>query len=382
MNLLFFGVHYWDSAWFRKQHFAKRLSDRGHKVFYVEESVSIVRRQKTDRNLPFKTTIRKENDNLYIITPSAIFPYPLNSFSRSLYNLKLLNDAKRIFKRENITDFNFWFTRPEHGTFLKKIEGIKIFDMCDDLPGYSKLAGDKKSYKQQMRFLKSAYKNSDIQIVSAVRIKEKYQQLSNKEVIVIPNGHSIKLDVMKEFSIPKDLKDIKKPLVGFIGTLFQFTDDTLLEYIISKRPQYSFVFVGAVEDSFPIEKIKKFSNVFLLGKRPQNEIHNYIKSFDVCLNTFKIHDVNESVNPVKVFEYLANRKKVISTRMYSLMKEKLADYIMFADDYDDFLKKLDNSLLGDAENKVPDKIIEEYHWDNIFERLLFQLKSIHRVDFY
>ena len=64
MNILFFGVHYWDGPWFRKQQFAKRLSDRGHKVFYVEESVSIIRRNKSDRNLPFKTTMRKENEPL------------------------------------------------------------------------------------------------------------------------------------------------------------------------------------------------------------------------------------------------------------------------------------------------------------------------------
>ena len=381
MIILFFGVHYWDGPWFSKQQFAKRISDRGHKVFYVEESVSIIRRNKSDRNLPFKTTMRKENDNLYIITPSAIFPYPLNYFTRSLYNLKLLNDSKRFFKRLNVSDFHFWFTRPEHGTFLKKINGLKIFDLCDDLPGYSKLAGDEKSYRQQMRFLTRAFKKSDVQIVSAIRIKEKYQSLSSKEVIVIPNGHSINQNSKYDTYIPPELSEIKKPIIGFIGTLFQFTDDTLLEYIVSHRPQYNFVFVGGVEDSFPIEKIKKYSNVYLLGKRPQNEIGSYIRAFDVCLNTFKIHDVNDSVNPVKVFEYVANKRHVISTMMYSLMKEKIADHITFAKNYDEFLVKLDKSLEKDKANNVPDELIKEYHWDNLFESLIKKLKNVHNLEF-
>ena len=380
MNILFFGVHYWDGTWFRKQQFAKRLSDRGHRVFYVEESVSIIRRKKTDKNLPFKTTIKKLNDNLYIVTPSAMFPYPLNYFTRSLYNLKLLYDVKKIFKRLNISDFLFWFTRPEHGTLLKKLDEKKIFDLCDDLPGYSKLDDDEKSYNKQMVFMRNSFKYSDAVIVSAIRIKEKYQSLTEREVIVIPNGHSINSSAKITIEIPQELQKIKKPIVGFIGTLFRFIDDKLLDFVISKRPEYSFIFVGGVEGYFPIDKLKNHPNVYLLGRKQQKEIPSFINAFDVCLNAFKIHDVNDSVNPVKVYEYLSNRKHVISSKMYSLMKEKIADYITFADDYDDFIKKLDYRLSGDFYNNIPKDLLDSYHWDNLFNSLVEKLKFIHGID--
>lgn len=379
MNILFFGIHYWDSPWFRKQQFAKRLSDRGHKVFYVEDSDSIIRRKKDDRNLPFKTTIRKENDNLYIITPSALFPYPLNYFTRSLYNLKILNDSKRFLKQLNISDFIFWFTRPEHGTFLSKLNNIRVFDLCDDIPGYSLLAGNKKRYLKHMKYLQDSLKFTDIPIVSALKIKEKYQPLTKNEMIVIPNGHSINLANKLQLNVPEDMQNIKKPIVGFIGTLFQFIDENLLEYIISRRPQYSFVFVGGIEGDFPIEKLKKYDNVHIFGRRPQKEIPAYIQAFDVCINAFKIHEVNDSVNPVKVFEYLANKKRVISTKMYSLMKEKIAANITFADNFDDYLIKLDESINKERMNEVPDDLINEYHWDSIFEKLLCEVKKVHNL---
>lgn len=379
MNILFWGIHYWDSPWFRKQQFAKRLADRGHKVFFVEDSDSIIRRMKNDRNLPFKSTIKKINENLYIITPSSLFPYPLNFFTRSLYNLKILYDCKRFMKRLGIEEFIFWFTRPEHGTVLKKIKGPKIFDLCDDIPGYSLLSGNLKRYRKHLHFLTASLQKTDISIVSALKIKEKYQNLTKNEMIVIPNGHSINSSLAQKLEIPGDIASIPKPVVGFIGSLFQFIDDDLLEYIISKRPNYSFVFVGGIEGYFPIDKIKKYPNTFLLGRKPQLEIPNYISAFDVCINPFKIHEVNDSVNPVKVFEYLAKKKNVVSVKMYSLMKEKISKYIHFAENYDDFLNKIDFVLNGEKINQIPENDLQEYHWDNLFNRLISEIKSRHAL---
>lgn len=379
MNILFFGIHYWDSPWFRKQQFAKRFAERGHKVFYVEDSDSIIRRKKGDRNLPLRSTIRKENDNLFVITPSALFPYPLNYFTRSLYNLKILNDCKRFLKELGINEFIFWFTRPEHGTFLKGMNQIKIFDICDDIPGYSLLSGNMKRYKKHLFYLQNSLKHTNIAVVSAAKIKEKYQSFTQNEMIVIPNGHNISSSDEAKFNLPSDMVHIPKPIVGFIGSLFQFIDEDLLEFIISKRPQYSFVFVGGIEGYFPIEKIKKYPNTFLLGRKPQKEIPDYISAFDVCINPFKIHEVNDSVNPVKVYEYLAKKKIVVSVKMYSLMKENISKYVLFAENYDDFLKKLDISVMGKINNNISNDELQQYHWDNLFMKLISEVKDRHSL---
>ena len=100
--------------------------------------------------------------------------------------------------------------------------------------------------------------------------------MQRNEIIVIPNGHNININQNISLDEPVIIKDIKKPRIGFIGTLFRFIDDTLLEYVISKRPDYNFIFVGGVEENFPIDKIKNFHNVFLIPKQPKgfNTINN------------------------------------------------------------------------------------------------------------
>ena len=80
--------------------------------------------------------------------------------------------------------------------------------------------------------------------------------------------------------------------------------------------------------------------------------------------------MNDSVNPVKVFEYLALQKKIVSTYMYSLMKEKIADYILFAKDKNDFINILDNIIINrNFSNPITNEVIKSYHWDNLFNSI-------------
>lgn len=372
MNILFYGGHYWDrGSWFRKQQFASRLSKKGHRVFYVESSVSILRKTKFDKNLYFKTKITKINDNLFIITPSTMLPFPNYYYLRFIFNLKLLRDFKKYLKKLELTEFIIWFNQVEFSSITKNLKQIKIFDLADDRPYYSILANDEKGYKTMLKYVELAFSNSDICMVSAQKIKEKYQKYAKSEIFVIPNGHNIKLNQNTNYEVPEDLKSIEGPIVGFIGTLFHFIDDKLLEYIISKRPNYNFVFVGPIQNNFPINKIKYFKNVYLLGEKLKTEIPNYINSFTVCLNPFKVHEVNDSVSPVKVFEYLALKKHVISTEMYSLRKEKISQYIVFAKSYEDYLANLDKLVINhQSQIRINDDILEEYSWDKLFLKLI------------
>ena len=378
MNIVFYGGHRWEQgAWFRKQQFASRFAKRGHNVYYIEDSISIIRKKKTHTNKYIKTYVKKINKNINVIVPSAFFPFPKNKKIRHLYNLKLLGDIKRILKKDGVNEFLLWFNRLEFSTILTKLNStIKIVDLCDDIPFYAKLAGDEKSFEVMKYFLQNALTNSTTGIVSAVKIKEKYQHFAKNELIVIPNGHDIKHTNFDKFQLPANLKNIKRPFIGFLGTLFHFIDAELLEFLISKRPEYSFIFLGGVQKNFPVEKIRNYDNVHLIGKVPKHEVPNYLNAFDVCLNPFVTHEVNDSVNPVKVFEYLAMSKHVVSTKMYSLMKEDIGRYIKFADTKEHFLEILDNLIANnDFRNNVPQSVIDAYHWDNLFLKMVNQLNE-------
>ncbi|MBN1599806.1 MAG: glycosyltransferase [Bacteroidales bacterium] len=377
MNILYYGSHYWDRGpWFRKQHFAKNLANRGHKVFYIEMSVSAFRLRKNHKNKLWKTLFNKVDENITVITPSAFFPFPHSRFIRNMFNRKLVNDIKRYFKKKGIEEFIFWFNIIPFSNVVPKLGASRtIFDLSDDVPLFYQLAGDEKRNYVYSQYLKQAYELADIAIVTAVKIKEKYQHLTNKEIIVIPNGHSYTSFHGKEKE-PGDVKDIAHPRLGFLGTLFRFTDEEVLEFMIKSRPEYNFVFVGKVEKSFPLERIKHYKNVHILGPKDKEDVDKYISSFDICLNPFKIHEVNDSVSPLKVFEYLAFRKHVVSSYMYSLQKEKISKHIRFGGNKEEQLQIIDEIVKsGDFVNHIPEEELLEYNWDNLFLQLAEKVKE-------
>ena len=378
MNILFFGGHYWfRGAWFRKQNFAYNLWKNGHRIFYVEESQSIKNLWKSENKL-LSITINEIKENLFIIVPPLYFPFYFRSKTiKSIYDYYIFILVKRkVLAVPNL----IWVGKTMYSNALKfwRNTNYRVYDLCDDSPLYEIINNNPKGYNIRMKLMLNAIKYSNINIVSAIKLKEKYSKLSLNDFIVIPNGHNISIHDNKY--INADIMfNIKKPIIGFVGTLFNFLDIDLIEYIIKNRANYSFVFIGKIENSFPIDRLKKYGNFYHLGRKDKDLIPAYIKQFDACINPFKKHEVNDSVNPLKVFEYLACKKPVVSTDMYSLSKEDIAKYIEFASTKEIFLNNLDYIVLNKKQMEIDVNDIEKYNWENLFGKLVNEIKDKHNL---
>ncbi len=113
---------------------------------------------------------------------------------------------------------------------------------------------------------------------------------------------------------PEDLPfPCSAPVVGFVGALYDWIDWSLIGRVAMKLAGFSFVFVGPFGSVAPPAWIVKLPNVRFLGHRPYNLIPAYISAFDVCWLPFKEDCVTVKANPVKIYEYLALGKPVVST---------------------------------------------------------------------
>lgn len=214
-------------------------------------------------------------------------------------------------------------------------------------------------------------------IVTAKTLFKRYQNKASGKIFHIPNGVDLDLFSKATREIPADLRNIKTPILGFVGVLFNFIDYDLITYLADKNKDYSVVLVGPIEPwrtKEPIEKLKKRKNIYLLGKKNKEKIPSYITQFDVCINPFKINEVSRSVNPLKVYEYLACGKPVISTDMESLKSDKLiSSEIDFAADYftfDKLIKKRITKELSREEKMRKMQVVQNYSWDKLFRKLL------------
>jgi glycosyltransferase involved in cell wall biosynthesis len=117
--------------------------------------------------------------------------------------------------------------------------------------------------------------------------------------------------------VPADVAAIPRPRIGFVGGIDAHTfDPTLFRAIARACPDLHFVLVGACSltrgwcgdasgDALP--------NVHLLGRRGYTDVPAYMSSCDVLIMPWNSSPWIKACNPVKLKEYLAVGRPVVST---------------------------------------------------------------------
>jgi glycosyltransferase involved in cell wall biosynthesis len=156
-----------------------------------------------------------------------------------------------------------------------------------------------------------------------------------KKALYLDHGVDYELFAAAEQSLyrPNDIVGIPKPIVGFFGEIKDHTSDIpFVEKVIDLLPHISFVFVG--EASSDVSSLQSRKNVWLLGKKPYEQVPHYGKFFDVAIMHWRQNRWIEACNPIKLKEYLALGKPVVSTPFPEL--DKYLDVVYMANTPKDF----------------------------------------------
>lgn len=366
--------HYWKGFWFRKQHFMSRFHKNGYKIAYIDPSFSMVRKpdfpvRDCSTNGFWTVRIEEIDHNCFIIKPPRYLPFHTRPFARKLNNWYVLPRISSILQKLGFNNYILWIYVASHADILGFFDyGKLIFDMADDLVAL--VGNNARKCKYIENCTTYLLKKSDLVLVTSYPLLDKYKNDSGN-IHLVPNGYEASLFSNKKHvsGTPSELKDISTPVVGFVGTLRYYYDYNLLEYIIEGNPDKSFVFVGACSNEVTKAwgKILNHKNVIWLGRKKQEEIPAIIDKFDACINPFKIDEVSKSASPLKVFDYLAMKKPVVSVMMESLKRERISKLIYFAKDYNEFNHKLNFAL----KNSIPNseyECIKKYSWDSLFDK--------------
>jgi len=143
---------------------------------------------------------------------------------------------------------------------------------------------------------------------------------------------------------PVELKGIPQPIIGFFGAISAWVDLDLLVELATLRPQWSFVLIGPVDTDASV--LQGVPNIHLPGKVPYARLPEYAACFDVGIIPFQVNDLTKSVNPLKLFEYLALGLPVVSSFMPEVAKYR--DLIAIAGNRSEFLACLDEALAGNT----------------------------------
>ena len=219
-------------------------------------------------------------------------------------------------------------------------------------------------------------KNEECYIVTtADKLLNDVKQIRNKNYVLATNGVTLEDFIVDETAeIPEKIKELKgkyDKLIGYYGALAKWFDYELINKVAKKYPNYAIVLIGLkYDDSLESSKILDNSNVYYLGKVDYKELIKYSSNLNLLTIPFLINEITESTSPVKLFEYMATQKPILTTAMKECKKYKSVN---IANSHEEFIEKVPEVL--ELENneeykKLLMKEAEENTWKQKSEAII------------
>jgi hypothetical protein len=364
IDIVCFSDIWWDHAWQRHQNILTRFPKEWRVLFIEPTSLPILIKE------PKRVFLRKI-DNITIVS------LPTLPLIDRIKDLRWINDCiillwlNVIIRLKRISKPILLYYDLRFSSLIEKIDRkLVIYDCTDDKLAFSNVPKWMKIYLDILIY------NADIIFVTSSNLQKKIEEKRKDDVFLIGNGVNTELfkKAMTDIPIPEDVKMIKKPIIGYIGAMDSWFDFDIVKDISEKYPNMSIVLLGPI---FPgakceIDMMRKYHNVIFVDKKPQELLPNYIRTFDICIIPFKINDLTISVNPIKLYEYMASGKNIISTNMPEA--EKYKDIIYVTNSKKEFVDSIEKVLY-----KIPDidkllRIAENHDW-NIKTKAMVELIS-------
>lgn len=193
---------------------------------------------------------------------------------------------------------------------------------------------------------------------------------------VIPNG--VDTALFRNYGDTKEELGLDGFVIGYVGVLREWVDlkpvflalkdlDTEITMLVVGKE-------GRFDENVDIAKrCGVRTRVVFTGMVPYTQVPKYISAMDVCLIPFGRGAISENALPLKLFEYMACEKPVISTELPGV-KRAAGDGVMYAssaNDYEERISELYNNdgLRRDMGMAGRRFVEEDYDWEKIVERM-------------
>ncbi|PKP30807.1 MAG: glycosyl transferase family 1 [Bacteroidetes bacterium HGW-Bacteroidetes-16] len=341
-----------------------------------------VQRMKSD-----EPNLVKLEDNFWTLYPATILEsisqLPANwlfDILNKINNKRLAKEVNKAIKRLVFTDIIvFNDTDMFRSFYLKENIGAKtyVYYTRDNM-----IAVD--FWKTQgIRIEAALMAKSDLVVANSTYLAELAQRF-NPNSFYVGQGCDVSIFDKKLIATPPiDMEPIlalKKPIVGYIGVLFNLRlDIEVLEFLAKSRPDYSFVFVGPEDEAFSASELHRQSNVFFLGSKQMEELPAYLNYFDVALNPQKLNEVTIGNYPRKIDEYLAMGKPTVATKTEAM--SVFAEYTYLAATKEDYLALVDLALKENSpeKEKAREKFARGHTWEANVNEIYKRIEQIEKA---
>jgi len=279
------------------------------------------------------------NDNLETYRPRIGFPFNnYFSFINRINHSGIVKDIRHRIGQYDKKDVMIWTFMPYSVDFVKRVGTYFTIYHCAG--NYSVEKNNALRKHTVLKMEKELLDEADMVIAQTRSLCEKFK-VFGKTIFYLPSAIDLEryCGNLKNKKINKEEFDkINRPRIGIVGYFDDdFYDIELLEYLLTERKKWSFVFIGPVTPKAGrFRRLKKYPNAFFLGYKDPALIPAYIKELDIGAIPYKTNEYMNEVSPTKFYEYVACGKPVVSTNIPDI--ERYKEVVSQARNKDEFLK--------------------------------------------
>lgn len=329
MNILFPYLARWRTAnWSRYHGLLHALCAKGHQVVIVE-APPLPASQETNYidvqvDLPPGMIVQEMQ------IPLWRHRMPLDKLAKkglvTLASRAVLPDVAREHDIDVLLLYNF----PQY-VLAADAPCLTVFDMSDDLLAmFDHEAG--RLGRLALHWLAAAMHERLVQRCALVTIASTIlAENQHRKVFVLPNG--VDWEAAQGANGSRVRARYCTPIVGFLGAFEYFVDFDPVLAAAAALPDVTFLLVGGGRSWQAVRgrvETAALGNVVLPGPVSHQEGLDYIAAMDIGLIPFARGAVSHAACPLKLFEYAALRKPVVSTRIAEIVRLG-ADFVSFAD---------------------------------------------------
>lgn len=356
---------------------------RSNRVFYINHPVSVkdaFNEQKIRAGLDNYSVLQNyyiQPDNsrpdLVAVTPCLTLPINFLPDGRFYDLMSLVNEwmvfslLKRLIKDQEIKKYIFinafdpYFARRFPSAMLQPEK--KIYYSLDDISEVSYTA------KHGIRLEKEMSHNYDLVLASSTMLYKKLASYTSR-AFLLPNGADTVLFSRAQsgnYTLPDELRTFAgKKVIGYVGSLEYRTDIPLLNAIADNNPDKVLCLVGPVfSDEALSSGLFQKPNVVWCGRKPIEELPLYLHFMHCMIIPFKCNKLTSSIYPLKINEYLAAGKPVVSTG-FSTEIHSFGDLIGIATGTDSFNELINHAISTDTPELAAVRMLKvhENSWTN------------------
>jgi len=389
-----------ESDWLKRgphqqHHLMDRLSSRGHEIRVIDFEIRWTRKEKEEyfskRQVFTNVSKACEGANVSVIRPS-IAKIPLMDYISVLFSHgKEIYRQVREFKPDVIIGFGILNTYL--AMRMAKWKRIPfIYYLIDAL--HTLIPSGR------LRFVGKLLESETLrQADRVVVINDELRNYAVRLGAELPRVYVVKAGInLDRFDPAIDSSKIRglyrigndDLVLFFMGWLYQFSGLREVAMGLAKvkdeYPNIKLLVVGKGDLHRELQQIKKdcsLQQLILAGWQPYERIPEHIAVSDVCLLPAHNNEVMKNIVPIKMYEYMAAGKPVISTKLLGVMRE-------FGDDNGVIYVNKPAEVIGKAVELIKDgnlkeygrkarRFVERYGWDSTSKEFMLLLEEVCQI---